>query len=69
MWVERQPEISVELPESKDAQHTADWIQQVLAGERAVPQALRLQLACCLVATGESATLGEAETRLQQAGM
>lgn len=69
VWVERQPETALALPESKSAQDTADWIRQVLEGARAVPQALRLQLACCLVATGESASMAEAETRLQQAGM
>ncbi|MCQ8227092.1 DNA-binding protein YbiB [Pantoea trifolii] len=69
VWVERQPEVSVELPESKSAQDTAVWINQVLAGERAVPQALRLQLACCLVATGESASMADAEGRLQRAGI
>ncbi|WP_254919481.1 hypothetical protein [Pantoea sp. VS1] len=69
MWVERQPEVALALAESKGAQDTAAWIRQVLAGERAVPQALRLQLACCLVATGEAATMADAETRLQQAGI
>ncbi|WP_343464610.1 DNA-binding protein YbiB [Pantoea sp.] len=68
-WVERQPEVSVALPESKSASHTAEWIQQVLNGERAVPQSLRLQLACCLVATGESVDLAQAEQRLQQVGI
>jgi anthranilate phosphoribosyltransferase len=69
VWVERQPEVALALAESKGAQDTAAWIRQVLAGERAVPQALRLQLACCLVATGEAATMADAETRLQQAGI
>lgn len=69
VWVERQPEISVDLPESKNAQATADWITQVLTGARAVPQALRLQLVCCLVASGEAASLTQAENRLQQAGI
>ncbi|MCE0488707.1 DNA-binding protein YbiB [Pantoea sp. Mb-10] len=68
-WVERQPEVSLALPESKSAAHTATWIQQVLNGERAVPHSLRLQLACCLVATGASADLAQAEQRLQQAGI
>ncbi|MFT4271034.1 MAG: DNA-binding protein YbiB [Pantoea sp.] len=68
-WVARQPEWEVALPESKSALDTATWIRAVLAGERAVPQALRLQLACCLVASGESASLADAEQRLNQAGI
>ncbi|ADU68553.1 DNA-binding protein YbiB [Pantoea sp. At-9b] len=68
-WVARQPEWEVELPLSKSALDTAAWIRAVLAGERAVPQALRLQLACCLVASGESASLADAEQRLSQAGI
>ncbi|MDE1185301.1 MAG: DNA-binding protein YbiB [Pantoea sp.] len=69
VWIDRQPECEVELPASKSASDTAGWIRAVLAGERAVPQALRLQLACCLVASGESASLAAAETRLSQAGL
>ncbi|WP_416412890.1 DNA-binding protein YbiB [Pantoea sp. App145] len=69
VWIDRQPECEVELPVSKSASDTAGWIRAVLAGERAVPQALRLQLACCLVASGESASLAAAETRLSQAGL
>ncbi|MEG3129906.1 DNA-binding protein YbiB [Pantoea cypripedii] len=69
VWIDRQPECEVELPASKSASDTADWTRAVLAGERAVPQALRLQLACCLVASGESASLAAAETRLSQAGL
>ncbi|MDO6409392.1 DNA-binding protein YbiB [Pantoea phytobeneficialis] len=68
-WVARQPEWEVALPESKNALDTATWIRAVLAGERAVPQALRLQLACCLVASGENASLADAEQRLNQAGI
>ncbi len=69
IWVERQPERVEALPENKQAEATARWSDEVLSGTRAVPQSLRLQLACCLVATGEAATLSEAEIRLQQAGM
>ncbi|QDY43614.1 DNA-binding protein YbiB [Candidatus Pantoea soli] len=69
VWVARQPEVTLALPESKSAGDTAAWIRQVLAGERAVPQALRLQLACCLVATGEATSLAAADARLQQAGI
>lgn len=70
VWVKRQKtEKVVELPKSKSAQDTAEWINEVLSCKRAVPQALRLQLACCLVATGEAESLDSAEARLQKAGV
>ena len=36
------------LPDSRDAAVTAAWIQEVLAGKRAVPAAIAHQAACCL---------------------
>ncbi len=69
VWVERQPEISVALPANKSAEETARWSDEVLSGERPVPQSLRLQLACCLMATGEAPGITEAMARLTQAGL
>ncbi|ATA23473.1 DNA-binding protein YbiB [Brenneria goodwinii] len=48
------------LPIAKDAVTTARWTAQCLAGETALPHAIRLQLACCLVATGEAPTMEQA---------
>lgn len=68
VWVERQPEVSVALAASKEAAITARWIEQVLDQQIAVPQALRLQIACCLRATGHVATLEEGLASLSAAG-
>lgn len=68
VWVERQPEVQVELPADKSATVTADWIEQVINQQRTVPQALRLQLACCLRASGECDSLEAADQRLRAAG-
>lgn len=57
---ERQTEVAeapVVLPESKDPQVTARWIERCMTGSEPLPSSLRIQLACCLVATGEVATL------------
>lgn len=42
---------------AKDAESTARWIERCIAGREAVPESLKIQLACCLVATGEAETL------------
>ena len=68
VWVERQPEVSVALPASKEAAVTARWIEQVLEQRIPLPQALRLQIACCLRATGRSSTLEAALATLAAAG-
>jgi len=68
IWVERQPEAAPELPADKSAETTARWTESVLKGERPVPQALRLQMACCLRASGESASLEAGLARLSDAG-
>ncbi|MHA6310706.1 MULTISPECIES: DNA-binding protein YbiB [Pantoea] len=68
VWVERQPEVQVELPADKTAAVTAAWIEQVINQQRPVPQALRLQLACCLRASGECDSLEAADQRLRAAG-
>ncbi|MXP49205.1 DNA-binding protein YbiB [Pantoea sp. Eser] len=68
VWVERQPEVQVELPADKSAAVTAAWIEQVINQQRPVPQALRLQLACCLRASGECDSLAAADQWLRAAG-
>ncbi|MFW0765330.1 DNA-binding protein YbiB [Trabulsiella odontotermitis] len=57
--VERQSEDNrdVILPASKDPLITAHWIERCVAGSEPVPQSLKIQLACCLLATGEVASL------------
>ena len=66
--VPRQPEAACDLPTSKEAEVTAAWIQQVLDKARPVPQALRLQIACCYQASGRSASLDEGLAALAAAG-
>ncbi|WP_394515434.1 DNA-binding protein YbiB [Pantoea sp. SGAir0215] len=68
VWVERQPEISVALPADKSAEETARWTQEVLNQQRPLPASLRLQIACCLRASGEAATLQAGLDRLAAAG-
>lgn len=48
---------AVALPESKDPEVTARWIERCVTGNEPLPLSLRIQLACCLVAAGEAATL------------
>lgn len=55
------------LPAAKDAETTARWTERCLAGEVAIPLAIQRQIACCLVATGESETLEQGLRRLHQA--
>jgi len=54
----------VVLPESKDPEVTARWIERCLAGVEAVPESLKIQLACCLLATGEVERLEQGLVRL-----
>ncbi|MEO3989413.1 DNA-binding protein YbiB [Pseudocitrobacter cyperus] len=57
---ERQADAASEammLPESKDPEVTARWIERCVAGSEAVPQSLKIQMACCLLAAGEVASL------------
>ena len=68
MWVERQPEVAVELPADKTAEVTARWIEEVLNQQRPVPASLRLQLACCLRASGQCDSLAAAEPLILAAG-
>ncbi|MEA9390580.1 DNA-binding protein YbiB [Acerihabitans sp. TG2] len=42
------------LPAARDAVTTARWTEACMRGEFALPQAIRLQLACILTATGQT---------------
>ncbi|PLP35484.1 DNA-binding protein YbiB, partial [Klebsiella pneumoniae] len=42
---------------SKDPEVTARWIERCVAGVEPVPNSLKIQLACCLVACGEVTSL------------
>ena len=67
---ERQTEVSDEevvLPVGKDPEVTARWIERCVAGVEPIPDALKTQMACCLLATGEVATLEDGLTRVNQA--
>ena len=61
------PDEPVPLPVAKDPETTARWIERCLAGSEPVPASLKIQMACCLVATGESATLAEGLGRVSKA--
>ncbi|TSJ59065.1 DNA-binding protein YbiB [Atlantibacter subterranea] len=54
------------LPSAKDPETTARWIERCIAGSEPVPAAIKRQLACCLVATGEAQTLEDALARVAQ---
>lgn len=58
--------VDIVLPEAKDAETTARWIARCLAGNEPIPHSLKQQLACCLVATGEAASLDAALARIAQ---
>lgn len=55
----------VSLPESKNPDVTARWIERCMAGVEPIPASLKIQIACCLVASGEVATLAQGLTRLE----
>ncbi len=63
---ERQEFSAQNLPLSKDAQVTADWINDCLAARVAIPQAILNQLACCLVATQLAEDMTEALMLVEQ---
>lgn len=65
---ERLAEQSVDMPPSKTAYDTAHWTKAVLEQNIPVPQPLRLQLACCLVATGRSETVEQGLAVLESYG-
>ena len=55
---ERQTETASEvLPEGKDPEVTTRWIERCVAGSEPVPQSLKIQMACCLLAAEEVASL------------
>lgn len=67
----RQEEIALSvghLPEAKDAATTAAWIRRCLNREVPVPQSLRLQIACCYMATGRASDLEGALAQIDSAG-
>ena len=55
------------LPEAKDPHTTAHWIEQCLAGNVPVPHSIKLQMACCLLATGEVESVQAGLERVAQA--
>lgn len=66
---ERQTGVAEEvtsLPAAKDAKTTARWIERCIAGSEPVPRSLKLQMACCLLATGEVVTLQDGLARIAQ---
>ncbi|MCW0305720.1 putative protein YbiB [Pantoea ananatis] len=68
VWVERQPEVAVPLPADKSAAETARWTEEVLNHQRPLPEALRLQIACCLRASGQCASQEVGLEKLAAAG-
>lgn len=62
-----QADTPVALPTAKDPQTTAQWIERCVAGVEPVPQSLKIQMACCLLATGEVNSLTEGLARVGQA--
>lgn len=55
---------SASLPESKDPEVTARWIERCVAGVEAIPESIKVQLACCLVAGGEAENLEQGLAKL-----
>ncbi|MDI6535480.1 DNA-binding protein YbiB [Pantoea ananatis] len=68
VWIERQPEVAVPLPADKSAAETARWTEEVLNHQRPLPEALRLQIACCLRASGQCASREAGLEKLAAAG-
>ncbi|MDA8492780.1 DNA-binding protein YbiB [Kluyvera georgiana] len=62
-----QADTPVALPMAKDPQTTAQWIERCVAGVEPVPQSLKIQMACCLLATGEVSSLEAGLARVAQA--
>lgn len=54
------------LPAAKDPETTARWTERCLAGSEPVPESLKIQMACCLVATGECESLDDGLARVAQ---
>jgi len=67
----RQEELTIErdaLAASKEADVTAAWIQRVVNKDLPVPESLRLQIACCLVASGYSPDIASGLAELDALG-
>lgn len=62
-----QADAPVALPTAKDPQTTAQWIERCVAGVEPVPQSLKIQMACCLLAAGEASSLEAGLARVAQA--
>uniref|UniRef100_A0A8I0CXA3 DNA-binding protein YbiB n=1 Tax=Pseudomonas tritici TaxID=2745518 RepID=A0A8I0CXA3_9PSED len=56
----------IALPEAKDPATTARWIERCLTGSVPIPHSLKLQMACCLLATGEVETVDAGLARIAQ---
>lgn len=56
----------VVLPTAKDAETTARWTERCLAGSEPVPRSLKMQMACCLLATGEVDSVAAGLARVEQ---
>lgn len=63
---EKQEFAQADIPASKDVATTVAYINECLNGERAIPQAILIQMACCLVAGGVSADMTEATMIVDQ---
>ncbi|PQN87989.1 DNA-binding protein YbiB, partial [Shigella flexneri] len=67
LYEKQDPAGSELLPQAKDPETTAQWTERCLAGSEAIPESLKIQMACCLVATGEAATISDGLARVNQA--
>ena len=67
LYEKQDPAGSELLPQAKDPETTAQWIERCLAGSEPIPESLKIQMACCLVATGEAATISDGLARVNQA--
>ncbi|PKE31624.1 DNA-binding protein YbiB [Rahnella sp. AA] len=63
---EKQEFADADIPATKDVAATVSYINGCLNGERAIPQAILIQLACCLVAAGVSGDMAEALMIVEQ---
>lgn len=67
--VERQSEAHVSpvaLPEAKDPEVTVRWTERCLSGLEPVPESLKTQMACVLVASGEAHDIPSALARIAE---
>lgn len=67
LYEKQDPAGSELLPQAKDPETTAQWIERCLAGSEPIPESLKIQMACCLVAMGEAATISDGLARVNQA--